>query len=173
MRSGHDRTGNRGLETLLSINELVFQDGPVVADHIKRKASVVIFVADTPAAAVIEQVVAEQALVVSIPEALSVYYRPTRGLLIGEAGGRDGYSRPSSCTVVARATGGPRGPSGRNPPDYARHAPERQGSGDLERIAVPPCLEGEPVSYYLCKRGGIPVMEWVIFYTTRQREEVG
>ena len=40
MRSGHDRTRNRGLETLLSINELVFQDGPVEADHIKRKTSV-------------------------------------------------------------------------------------------------------------------------------------
>ena len=134
MRSGHDRTRNRGLETLLSINKPVFQDGPIVADYIKRKASVVIFVEDTLAAAVIEQVVAEQALVVSIPEALSVSYLPTRSLLVGEAGrSRDGYSRCSSCTAVARATGGPHGPSGRNPHDYARRAPERQGSGDLER----------------------------------------
>ena len=30
-----------------------------------------------------------------------------------------------------------------------------------------------PVSYYLCKRGGVPVKERIIFYTTRQREEVG
>jgi hypothetical protein len=70
----------------LSINKPVFQDGPIVAHYIKRKASVVIFVEDTLAAAVIEQVVAEQALVVSIPEALSVSYLPTRSLLVGEAG---------------------------------------------------------------------------------------
>ena len=84
MRSGHDRTRNRALETLLPVNNLVFQDGTVVADHITRNASVVIFVADTPAAAVIEQLVAEQALVVPIPEALSIYYLPTGGLFTSE-----------------------------------------------------------------------------------------
>jgi hypothetical protein len=73
MRSGHDRTRNRGPETLLPVNELVFQDGTVVVDHITRNASVVIFVADTPAAAVIEHLVSEQALFVPIPEALSIY----------------------------------------------------------------------------------------------------
>ena len=72
MRSRHDRTRNRGPETLLPVNELVFQDGTVVADHIKRRASVVIFVADTPAAAVIEPLVSEHSLVVPIQEALSV-----------------------------------------------------------------------------------------------------
>ena len=56
----------------MPVNELVFRDGTVVADHIKRRASVVIFVADTPAAAVIEQLVSEHTLVVPIPEALSV-----------------------------------------------------------------------------------------------------
>jgi len=57
----------------LPANEFVFQDGTIVADHTTRNASVVIFVADTPAAAVIEQLVAKHVLVVPIPEALSVY----------------------------------------------------------------------------------------------------
>ena len=34
IRSGHDRTRNRGLETLLPVNDFVFQDGTAVADHI-------------------------------------------------------------------------------------------------------------------------------------------
>ncbi len=47
-----------------------------------------------------------------------------------------GIVDPPPGTVVARAAGGPRGPSGYRQLDYARNAPGRQGSGDLG--AVPP-----------------------------------
>ena len=50
-----------------------------MVDHITRNASVVIFVADTSAAAVTKQLVAEQALVVPIPKVLSIYCPATKG----------------------------------------------------------------------------------------------
>ena len=42
--------------------------------------------------------------------------------------------------------------------------------GESERRRA---FEGEPVSYYLSKRGGVPVKERIILYTTRQRQEFG
>ena len=56
-------------------------------------------------------------------------------------------------------------------------------SGNSQRTRIPAktfgkserrrAFEGEPVSYYFYERGGVPVKERIIFYTTRQREEVG
>ena len=158
MRSGHDRTRNRDLETLLPVNDLVFQDSTVVADHITRNASVVIFVADIPAAAVIEHLLAEQALVVPIPEALSIYYLPTVGLLIGEAAGRDGRGRPSSS--IRWWPERPEGLAAQSP-SPARLCTSRTKAARIGR------------SYFLCTRGGVPVKKRIIVYTTRQREEVG
>ena len=128
-----------------------------MADHISRNASVVIFVVDTPAAAIIEHLVAEQALCVPIPEALSVYYLSTGGLLIGEAAGRDGDGRPPSSYGGGQSGGRTSRPKSLSP---ARLCTSRTGAARIGR------------SYFLCTRGGVPVKERIIVYTTRQREEV-
>src|SRR5262249_56616492 len=99
----------RPFPSLLGAEELVHQDGAVVADHPARDAAVVVLVADAAAAASVVELVGDQALFVPILVVLSAHDLSARRRLALEAG-NGGSHRFPPCS--AGAGHGPR-PLGR------------------------------------------------------------
>src|SRR5262245_9772545 len=70
---------------MLALGEkLIHQDLAVVTDHLSAGGAVVVLVADHPAAAGVEHLVADQGLLVLVLKVLSVHDPPTRGLFVLE-----------------------------------------------------------------------------------------
>src|SRR6185436_768235 len=67
-------------------DQLVDQHGPVVADHSAGDRPVVVFVPDVPAAARVEHFIADQTIVILVPQALAVHSSATWGRSGREAG---------------------------------------------------------------------------------------
>src|SRR5919106_3429213 len=86
----------RELRSVLGVlgDELVDQDAAVMPDHRARERAVVVLVLIGTAAAGVEPVIADQALLVFIPEVVSLSAPPARGSHVDEVGGSGGHHPP-------------------------------------------------------------------------------
>src|SRR5262245_53318310 len=75
--------------------ELVHQNLAVVADHPATHGAVMVLVADDPAAAGVEELIADEAILVLVLVVLPVHDPAARGLLARKADVRGRHARPS------------------------------------------------------------------------------